>query len=142
MKSTFDYVRRRQAFTLIELLVVIAIIGILTAILLPVMAAAKKRALRAQCVSNLRQIGIAFQGFANDYHGRLPWQVKPNNAQGLLRGVGNNAPDTTNGQATQAHPLARPEIVFSLPEIKSGLTTAKLLYSPCYPDRQGCQRCG
>tara|TARA_Y100000588_G_scaffold58676_1_gene57076 strand:+ start:43364 stop:45013 length:1650 start_codon:yes stop_codon:yes gene_type:complete len=136
MNSTFDYVRRRRAFTLIELLVVIAIIGILAAILLPAMAAAKKRALRAQCVSNLRQIGIAFQGFANDYHGRLPWQVKPNDARVLLRGVVSNAPDATSAQATLANPLARPEIVFSLPEIKSGLTTAKLLFSPCDPDRQ------
>ena len=63
---------RRRAFTLIELLVVIAIIAILAAILLPVLGQAKKRAWTIQCVSNLRQIGVAMKIFADDNNQLYP----------------------------------------------------------------------
>jgi prepilin-type N-terminal cleavage/methylation domain-containing protein len=64
--------RRRDAFTLIELLVVVAILALLAALLFPVFARARDQARKATCLSNLRQIGLAFHAYVQDYDGTYP----------------------------------------------------------------------
>ncbi|MEO6907925.1 MAG: prepilin-type N-terminal cleavage/methylation domain-containing protein, partial [Abditibacteriaceae bacterium] len=75
LNRTWLHRQHRRAFTLIELLVVIAIIAILAAILFPVFSRAREMARRASCQSNLKQIGLGFAQYIQDYDGHYPFGV-------------------------------------------------------------------
>ena len=74
---------RSAAFTLVELLVVISIISMLMAILMPALSNARQSGHRVVCMSNIRQLSLAWDFFANDHNGQLvspePWLVTPEN---------------------------------------------------------------
>ena len=63
---------RRRAFTLVEILAVLGVISLLVAMLFPTLAGAREHANRTKCLSNLRQLGLAFTMYLNDNNGRVP----------------------------------------------------------------------
>lgn len=75
MSTNFRPGKKRQGFTLVELLVVIAIIGILVALLLPAIQAAREAARRAQCLNNVRQTALAALNYHNS-HGSFPYGMR------------------------------------------------------------------
>ena len=89
-----DRKTRKEGFTLIELLVVIAIIAILAAILFPVFARARENARRTSCLSNLKQIGLGFMQYSQDYDEFFPHAIR-----GVYR-----TPSTYTTDTSQAKP--------------------------------------
>ena len=75
-------IRPARAFTLVELLVVIAIIGVLVALLLPAIQAAREAARRTQCQTNLKNMALAFENF------ELTHKMFPTGGSDYLRGTG------------------------------------------------------
>jgi len=118
----------RRAFTLIELLVVIAIIGILAAMLLPVLAKAKNKAGRLKCAGNLRQITLALQGFANDNGSLFPWHCTIESqrifTKGLTGGPALRGQDPANRRARQVGTL------FCIPALRAEFNSVEMLLSP------------
>lgn len=92
---------RQRGFTLVELLVVIAIIGILIALLLPAVQAAREAARRSQCTNNLKQLGIAIQNY-NDAFQRFPICAETN--PDTMRWTRNPTQGPTGGAHTRLLP--------------------------------------
>jgi prepilin-type N-terminal cleavage/methylation domain-containing protein/prepilin-type processing-associated H-X9-DG protein len=99
------YKLNRRAFTLIELLVVIAIIAILAALLLPALTKAKAQAANVACLSNLKQIGIAWRAWGHDNAGKFPWQVD------WLEGGSKNSPEWIDHYRAASNDLVTPKIL-------------------------------
>ena len=76
----------RRGFTLVELLVVLATISILAALLLPILGKAKVKAQQARCLSNLRQLGLAWIMYFSDNNGRLAQSYPVNNTNAWILG--------------------------------------------------------
>ncbi len=92
--------KNRSGFTLIELLVVIAIIAILAAILFPVFASAREKARQTSCSSNLKQLGLAFTQYVQDYDETMPATVY----------------SVPQGWACRIYPYVKATKVFSCPD--------------------------
>jgi len=123
MTSSMD---RTAAFTLIELLVVIASIAVLAALLLPALAGAKERAYRANCMSNVRQIGMAVHNYALENKDYVPmhqnggpwlWDVDIHTANAMMSGTA----DGTTPPVSQRKILYCPGIQTNVKEDNNSL---------------------
>jgi len=106
---------KTKGFTLIELLVVIAIIAILAAILFPVFAKAREKARQASCQSNLKQLGLAFTQYIQDYDEMMPptSSQPPSPTPATTDGIGNN-------WAGEIYSYAKAPGVYKCPDDQSG----------------------
>ena len=92
--------KEKSAFTLIELLVVIAIIGILASLLLPTLSGAKQKSQGVKCLSNMKQLTLAWVVYANDFNDSLVtntvWDNTNSWAAGFEDWSDSNQPGNTN----------------------------------------------
>jgi len=114
--------KQKKAFTLIELLVVIAIIAILAAMLLPALAAAKRKAQKINCTNNLKQVGLAFRIWEGDNSDKYPMALSSSQG-GASEFVGN-----LGNTGTPARGFVSVPYLFSV--MSNELSTPKVLYCP------------
>jgi prepilin-type N-terminal cleavage/methylation domain-containing protein/prepilin-type processing-associated H-X9-DG protein len=115
--SRRDSCRDVAGFTLIELLVVIAIIGILVGLLLPAVQAAREAGRRAQCVNNLKQIGLALHNYETSHQALPPGYLSAFDAKGIDLGPG-------WGWASMILPQFEQNTVFTAINFSLGVETA------------------
>ncbi|MDC0937147.1 DUF1559 domain-containing protein [Pirellulales bacterium] len=135
---------KSRGFTLVELLVVIAIIGVLVALLLPAVQAAREAARRTQCINNLKQIGLGWQNHASthdffpsggwswvwvgdpdrgagfDQPGGWAYQILPYVEQQNLYDVGTGMPKMPKWEAIRDQVLSTALPMFNCPSLRSG----------------------
>jgi prepilin-type N-terminal cleavage/methylation domain-containing protein len=115
--------KQKSAFTLIELLVVIAIIAILAAMLLPALAAAKRKAQKINCTNNLKQVGLSFRLWEGDNSDKYPMAVSTVSG-GAQEYVTHYASATTMNNAN----TYVPGVAFQV--MSNQLSTPKILFCP------------
>ncbi|MGH7442271.1 MAG: DUF1559 domain-containing protein, partial [bacterium] len=115
--------RRRLAFTLIELLVVIAIIAILIGLLLPAVQKVREAANRAQCINNLKQLGLAAQNHADTMSG-LPYCPYNPTATGAVAWVGTKPWTQTHGWTVEILPYIEQQNVYNIYKLNAVWTGA------------------
>ena len=126
--------KQKKAFTLIELLVVIAIIAILAAMLLPALAAAKRKAQKINCTNNLKQIGLSFRSWATDNNDHTPMAVST--VSGGANEYVSHMTANTPGAKTEANPYWP---WYSFMVMSNELSTPKILICPSDPSKVAAQ---
>jgi len=115
--ALMNYQKNQTAFTLIELLVVIAIIAILAAILFPVFAQAREKARQISCVSNEKQLGLAFQQYVQDNDETFP-RARGYESPG-------DYPYNTSGWAGEIWPYVKSKGAFACPDDTGGTAPSR-----------------